>query len=74
MNTTATPALAEQAQQTLAAHDRNAEVTLDVNGGFIVRTRLAETDVLRLLQAAALPAAARVVAVRSECCGGCSGT
>lgn len=74
MNTTTTPALAERAQQTLAAHDRNAEVTLDANGGFIVRTKLAEADVLRLLQAAALPPAARVVAVRSECCGGCSGT
>lgn len=73
MTTTATPALAAQAQRALAAHDRNAEVTLDADGGFIVRTELAEAEVLRLLQAAALPVAARTVAARSDCCGGCCG-
>ena len=73
MNTTATPALAEQARRALAVHDRNAEVTLDADGGLIVRTGLAEAEVLRLLQSAALPAAARTVAARSDCCGGCCG-
>lgn len=73
MNTLATPTLAEQARRALAAHDGNADVTLDANGGFIVRTELAEAEVLRLLQAAALPLAARTVTVRSDCCGGCCG-
>ncbi len=73
MTTTATPALAEQAQRALAAHDRNAEVTLAADGGFVVRTELTEAEVRRLLQAAALPVAARTVPARSDCCGGCGG-
>ncbi len=73
MPTTATAELAEQARRALTAHDRNAEVTLGADGGLIVRTELDQADVLRLLQAAALPVAARTVAARSDCCGGCCG-
>ncbi|MBL8299356.1 MAG: hypothetical protein JNN30_13540 [Rhodanobacteraceae bacterium] len=73
MTTIATSMLAEQAQRALGAHDPNAEVTLDAGGGFIVRTGLAEAEVQRLLLAASLPAAARTLPSRSDCCGGCCG-
>jgi len=73
MNTLATPALVEQARHALLAHDSNADVQADADGGLIVRTTLDQTEGVRLLQAAALPLATRTIAAPSDCCGGCCG-
>lgn len=73
MNTPATPALVERARHALLAHDGDADVQADADGGLIVRTRLEQAEVVRLLQAAALPLATRTIAAPSDCCGGCCG-
>jgi len=73
MNTPATPALVERARHALLVHDGDADVQADADGGLIVRTRLEQAEVARLLQAAALPLAAPTIAAPSDCCGGCCG-
>lgn len=73
MNTLATPALVEQARHALLAHASNADVQAGADGGLSMRTTPDQTDVMRLLQAAALPLATRTIAAPSDCCGGCCG-